>query len=60
MWGFGREWPDNHYCDKCQGIGTYMKKDGGEYAVVCDECKGVGEIKMFNPVLPRGLLKGAI
>lgn len=51
-------WPENHYCDVCRGAGNYMKKDGEEYAVVCDECKGVGEIKMFNPVLPRGLLTG--
>ncbi len=51
-----RIWPKNHYCDTCDGEGRYLKEDGQACAIECDECKGIGEIKLFNPVLPRGLI----
>lgn len=55
-------------CFKCQGTGRYEgwcptcgnkgfipAKKGRDY-FVCDECKGAGEIAMWNPVLPKGLI----
>jgi DnaJ-class molecular chaperone len=45
-------------CEKCFGDGTTeIKTDGKPYYLVCEECHGIGEVKMFNPVIPRGLFK---
>ena len=52
--------PQNYYCTKCQGRKEIYEPAGKTYAVKCDECKGVGEVKMFNPVLPRGLLRARV
>ena len=56
LFGTGRHWPDNHYCNNCGGTGNVLDQTGKKYAVTCSECKGIGEVKMWNPVLPRGLL----
>lgn len=45
-------------CRYCNGDGAVwkeLKKDGVLYAV-CETCQGVGEVKMANPVIPRGFL----
>lgn len=48
------------YAYQCKACGGYGKANvpSGErlYAVKCSMCKGIGEIKMWNPVLPRGFL----
>jgi DnaJ-class molecular chaperone len=46
-------------CKKCRGSGISLEEVEKTYAIKCDDCKGIGEIEMFNPVLPRGLLRGA-
>lgn len=54
-----------YWCKECGGDGVVMvSADENEryYYLRCDTCKGIGEIKIFNPVLPRGLfaaVKGA-
>jgi DnaJ-class molecular chaperone len=43
-------------CPDCNGRGRVeVVADGRPFFRRCDECKGVGEIRIFNPVLPRGL-----
>lgn len=44
-------------CPVCCGTGLGHKETEETLAMVCDECKGIGEIKLFNAVLPRGLLR---
>lgn len=53
---YGRQSPPSHYCNECDMAGRVYVKDEASYAVMCDECEGLGELKMFNPVLPRALL----
>jgi DnaJ-class molecular chaperone len=52
------QWPRSHYCPRCNGGKTIIDRTGKAYALECSECKGVGEVKMWNPVMPRGLLRG--
>lgn len=47
-----------YFCKECGGGGYVMVSADEEeryYYLRCDTCKGIGEIKIFNPVLPRGL-----
>ncbi len=45
-------------CRKCDGRGEGIFDTDGDqdYYTYCRECSGIGEIKMWNPVIPRGLL----
>jgi len=43
-------------CRTCEGHGHVTKEVVETVYGICDECGGVGEIKMWNPVLHRGLL----
>lgn len=49
-------------CFSCNGLGGYVMDVAKEAVGIvydkCWECRGVGEIKMWNPVLPRGFLGG--
>lgn len=45
------------YCDGDGFVWRELKKDGVLYTI-CETCKGVGEVKMANPVIPRGFLVG--
>ncbi len=49
-------------CLKCGGSKTIYHYNEGDvlYFVKCNECKGTGEIELFNPVLPKGLLAGML
>ena len=44
-------------CSTCSGRGTVVDYTEIEckYHVKCDACDGVGEIRIWNPVIPRGL-----
>ncbi len=44
-------------CKKCDGYGNiWIPVYGNEmFHSICNKCEGIGEIKIFNPVLPRGL-----
>lgn len=45
-------------CMTCLGSGTREVPTGERtFYVVCSSCEGVGEVKMWNPVLPRGFFK---
>jgi DnaJ-class molecular chaperone len=66
-WGFGG-WEKNVYIPGTQKLGqvcSYCKgtkeeeimMEGGPVYSICSKCDGVGEIKMWNPVIPRGLFK---
>lgn len=46
-------------CKECRGHGSVKKerKDKPTY-IRCDQCEGTGEIKIYNPVIPRGFLVG--
>ncbi len=47
-------------CKSCDGDGKVSRKvqlDGAKFLHrKCDACEGVGEVKIYNPVLPRGFL----
>lgn len=44
-------------CKRCNGMGEVDTTDKDKPIYVkCDECDGKGEIQIFNPVIPRGLL----
>lgn len=45
-------------CQRCSGYGRVRVPSGEVKNILrrCDECRGVGEIKMWNPVIPRGFL----
>jgi DnaJ-class molecular chaperone len=43
-------------CQTCHGLMLVKGKYIDCYT--CTKCKGVGELPMWNPVLPRGLLMG--
>lgn len=46
-------------CRECDGEGKVDIRSNGEpYYVKCSACEGIGEVKMWNPVIPRGLLSG--
>jgi len=47
-------------CKRCDGSGTVFGYAENSKLLhrVCDKCEGIGEIKLFNPVLPRGFLAG--
>ena len=48
-------------CDMCCGDGKVEIKTNGEpFYTVCRKCEGVGEEKMWNPVLPRGLFTNGL
>jgi len=49
-------------CRPCNGSGRGLQEREGEkpYYTVCTRCEGVGEVKMKNPVLPRGFLAGGL
>jgi DnaJ-class molecular chaperone len=42
-------------CPNCYGIGTYHHTYKMEF-VTCHKCLGIGKVKMWNAVIPRGLL----
>jgi len=42
-------------CAVCKGQGYKIVPTGVEY-VVCASCQGVGEIEIYNPVIPKGRL----
>lgn len=44
-------------CSRCNGTATIYNKDNKTYYTKCYHCKGTGEIEMFNPVIPKGLLQ---
>lgn len=47
-------------CRRCDGRGQAWVNDQNKpFYVRCGECKGVGEIQIYNPVLPRGLFASA-
>ena len=48
----------NHHdqCRTCHGLGSVEKRNGRKVYNVCGKCKGCGELPMWNPVLPKGLL----
>lgn len=43
-------------CRTCNGLGRVEKRNGQKVYNVCGKCKGCGELPMWNPVLPKGLL----
>jgi DnaJ-class molecular chaperone len=46
-------------CHSCNGYKEIkVPKDERVYHTKCSGCDGVGEVKMWNPVLPRGYLAG--
>ena len=45
-------------CDHCDGYGVALVMACDPYLARCDECQGIGELKMWNPVIPRGLFAG--
>jgi len=56
--GAGWRRPKNRYdnCRTCNGLGRITKRSGQKIYNVCGKCKGCGELPMWNPVLPKGLL----
>lgn len=64
MFGKYKELPNKkripvHDCKECNGRGETPIPSGKFFYSKCDKCRGVGEIKIYNPVLPRGYLAGA-
>lgn len=46
-----------HECKECWGSGTVEVPVGSRVAYVkCGQCQGIGEIRVWNPVLSRGFL----
>ncbi len=47
-------------CKKCNGHGKLWVPVMSDklFYTVCQQCDGIGEIRIFNPVLPRGLFAG--
>jgi DnaJ-class molecular chaperone len=45
-------------CPKCRGSATIQSFNDEWYYRRCGTCNGTGEIKIFNPVLPKGRLMG--
>ena len=53
VWGFGTF---VNVCKKCDGTSYVHIKVTKTHYNTCRECKGTGEIRIFNPVLPKGFL----
>lgn len=49
-----------HKCRRCAGwgevLGVRKYEDGPLMYSTCGSCNGMGEIRIYNPVIPRGLL----
>lgn len=47
-------------CKKCGGSGQIWVPVMSDklFHTICQQCDGIGEIRIFNPVLPRGLFAG--
>jgi len=43
-------------CSTCRGLRRVEKRNGQKIYNTCGKCKGCGELPMWNPVLPKGLL----
>lgn len=43
-------------CVTCKGAGDVPNPQGRQTHVKCYHCKGTGELLVFNPVIPKGLL----
>jgi len=43
-------------CELCRGSGEIFGRRKTKYYLSCDMCDGIGEIQIYNPVLPKGLL----
>ncbi len=43
-------------CKSCRGRRSIEDPKGRMFYTSCEHCKGTGEIMVFNPVLPKGLL----
>ena len=43
-------------CCTCDGHGRVYYKHAKLYVLMCGTCHGTGEIKIYNPVLPKGRL----
>lgn len=50
--GFGA-W---EFCPKCLGTKTIFSENEKEFYEKCYECGGIGEIRIYNPVIPKGVL----
>jgi DnaJ-class molecular chaperone len=46
-----------NHCATCKGTGRDPARKHHMGYTLCLECKGCGEVIIFNPVLPKGLLK---
>lgn len=56
----GVKWIKVNRCKHCTGHGIVDMPNPDKfhkYYLACDDCGGVGEVKMWNPVIPRGLMK---
>lgn len=53
---FGFHFGVQNRCVTCKGRGTVKDPRGRVIYNKCDRCKGTGEILVFNPVIPKGLL----
>jgi DnaJ-class molecular chaperone len=47
---------DRNNCQTCKGRMEIDNPNGAKKHLRCTTCKGTGEILVFNPVLPKGLL----
>ena len=47
-------------CQTCKGRMEIDNPKGAKKHLRCTTCKGTGEILVFNPVLPKGLLAGRL
>ena len=56
----GSDWykPKNRYarCYTCGGLGRVEDRSGAPTYHLCMKCDGTGELEMWNPVIPKGLL----
>ncbi len=44
-------------CTFCRGRGNYSKPILTQVYITCSTCEGTGEIKIMNPVLPKGAVR---
>lgn len=49
--------PPRLECVECKGTGKILNGRTEHRTFKCSRCHGVGEVKLFNPVLPRGQLR---
>jgi DnaJ-class molecular chaperone len=47
-----------HVCRACGGNGVRLFYEKVASYMECPDCHGIGEIKMWNPVIPRGFMSG--